>query len=328
MKTIKNAFVILACAFAVMCLSCENKPKDVAETKPTLAELRGDTATLRIALLPVIDCLPFYYAEASGICQAQGLKRIEFLPFTAQWDADTALLSGSADGAFMDMVRLHHYCGQGHKLICVSATQGRWALMTSPTLRVKKVSQLAGRMVAHSRLSASEWLLAESLQKGGVAQKDVFTPQINDFFLRQSMLKASQVDAAIMPEPQATAAMMAGCRRLNVKGLDTLSTGLLVMSDKVLKRQVTMDNLKALLRSYNAAVDTINKYGKDVCRDLLVSRYRLSPSAIDTLQLPRYHHAALPSQARMETARSYLQKTGRLGRKFKSARLVDASFLP
>ena len=327
-KMMRKAFGILLCAITLLWMSCENKPQETPKSQLTLAELRGDTAALRIALLPVLDCLPFYYAEASGICREQGLKRFELLSFTAQWDADTALLSRTVDGAFMDMVRLHHYRGKGHKLVCVSATDGRWALMTSPTLRAKKVDQLKGRMAAHSRLSASEWLLSECLRKDGVAPKDVFTPQVNDFFLRLSMLKASQVDAAIMPDPQASAAMVAGCRKLNVKGLDTLSTGLLVMNDKVLKKQVAVDNLKALLRSYNAAVDTINKYGKDVCRDLLASRYRLSPEAIDTLQLPRYRHAALPSSHRMEAARVYLQKSGRLGRKFKSARLVDASFLP
>lgn len=328
MKMMRKAFGALACGLLLLCSACGEKSKETPKPQPSLAELRGDTAALRIALLPVLDCLPFYYAEASGICREQGLKRSEFLSFTAQWDADTALLGGTVDGAFMDVVRLHHYRGKGHKLIGVCATDGRWALMTSPTLRAKKVDQLTGRMVAHSRLSASEWLLAESLRRGGVASKDVFSPQINDFFLRLSMLRASQVDAAIMPEPQASAAMVAGCRRLHVKGLDTLSTGMLVMSDKVLKRQVGIDNLKALLRSYNAAVDTINKYGKDVCRDLLASRYRLSSEAIDTLKLPRYRHATLPSQQQLDAARSYLQKSGSLGRKFKSARLTDASFLP
>ena len=63
-----------------------------------------DTTSLKIGVMPTMDCLPFYVAEKSGMFDS--LKTdITLKTFDSAMNCDTALAGGSIDGAASDMIK-------------------------------------------------------------------------------------------------------------------------------------------------------------------------------------------------------------------------------
>jgi len=292
------------------------------------ADSTARAAELRIAVLPTVDCLPFYYARSSGIYRKLGLDGVQLVAFASQMDADTALLRGRVQGGVTDLVRLQYYRGRGHRITGVAATDGRWELAVCKGLRIRKADKLKGRLVGISRLSASDYLSEVVLERNRLGYADVYRPQINDYALRAAMLNGNQIDAAVLPEPYATVARLAGHRLLPSTGFSAERTGVLAFRTSDLDRKAVADRVKLLLRGYDMAADSLNRYGTKLCADLLTGDFHLEKTVADSMPLPRYGHARLPRTADVENTRAFLKRRGQLGSKFSATRLLDGAFLP
>ena len=55
-------------------------------------------ATLKIAVLPIIDTLPMYVAQQEGLFAKHGVT-VEFIPVASAPERDQLLAAGQADGA-------------------------------------------------------------------------------------------------------------------------------------------------------------------------------------------------------------------------------------
>ena len=96
-------------------LLCVAGCKRAAVSETAVRAHADDSVALSVALGPTLDCLPFYYAEASGIYDTLGLN-VDIKSYSAQFDRDTALLGNTADGIFSDLVRTQYHVAQGHNL--------------------------------------------------------------------------------------------------------------------------------------------------------------------------------------------------------------------
>lgn len=265
---------------------------------------------LRVAVLPTADALPLFYASATGLLDSLTQGRVALLRFTSAADVDTALAGGSADGALTDLVALHYGNARGGQLVAVAATDGPWALVSCGTLRIRAVDKLKGRMVAVARYSAADAALAEALAAAGLAYGDVFRPQINDLGLRATMLNGNQVDAAVLPQPQATAARLSGHRVLAAPALRDVRPGCVAFSRSALEHKAKARAVVALLKACNAAADSLNAGAAARQADALAADLGVSRAVFDSLRLPRYSHAALPRKADVDRARTYLRQRG------------------
>src|SRR5512141_2056049 len=57
-----------------------------------------NTATLKIAVLPIIDTLPMYVAQQDGLFAKHGVN-VELVPVASAPERDQLLAAGGADGA-------------------------------------------------------------------------------------------------------------------------------------------------------------------------------------------------------------------------------------
>lgn len=266
---VKRLVPLFALLLAAACATGPSRPIATADTP-------GDTLTLRLALVPDDDCLPFYYAVRAGLYDSLGLK-VEAETYFSQFDADTALL-GHADAGYTDSCRLALYQREGHKLATLLPTRGRWALVSSGSLRIRKISALGKRMVAASRHSASEALCRTMAAEARLPYDTLYHPQINDLRLRTDMLDGTQVETAMLPQPFASLALSRGHRSL-------------------WRRESRLGRIAArrrgpeaelLVRGYRQAVDSLRKHGKAAVRDILTDTYGLDATTIDTLTLLDY----------------------------------------
>jgi NitT/TauT family transport system substrate-binding protein len=61
------------------------------------SEQQSEEATLRLAVIPVLDTLPMYVADKEGLYEKHGVT-VEFIPITSAPERDALIASGQADG--------------------------------------------------------------------------------------------------------------------------------------------------------------------------------------------------------------------------------------
>lgn len=322
----KRIFILLSLLLpAAMLLSCRGgaEPEAPAEAKHPVRRDSAGRAGLRVALLPTLDCLPFYYAGETGIYDSLGLS-VDLRTFEAQADCDTALLGTWADVAASDLVTLRLQRRRGHPVSAVAATDGRWSLVVSRLLRVRRLSQAKERMVAVARQSYADYLTAEALQSEDMGYDDVFRPQINSLRIRLDMLYNDQVDLSVLPEPQASAARALGHRVIYT---GRFPMGCIAAKDSVLADTVRAARVALLLRGYDEAVARLNNGGKRAALSLLHRVYKLSPAAVDSLRWPKFRPLHAPDGESIDRAVQYLRGQGLLGRNDGADNMVNKRFL-
>lgn len=321
---------LAALLFSAACGGHSSSLPDAGES-PEHDSVETDTPVLRIALLPTVDCLPFYYAGSSGIFDSLGL-RVKFFTYTSQPDCDTAWLGKSADGGFTDLVRVALYRGKlGRKLTVVMGTDGGWTLVASGTLRMKKLMGLKERMVAVTRQSASDYYSSAALSSAGLDYASVFRPQINDLFLRAAMLDNNQVDAALLPEPQACMAVKQGGHKVLWRSdEDAVRLGCLAFRDEVLRDEEKGKAVELLLQGYAHAAAVLNRDGAEGCRKILADVCGLKDLSPDSLRLPRYSTPSLPEVGSVRAALLFLRRQAPAGWKAGIAGddFTDGTYLP
>ena len=108
---------------------------------------RKDSAALKIAVMPTLDCLPLYVAEHYQLFDTlRGGVRLK--QFMAQMDCDTAIERGRVEGVVTDLVRALYMEKRGTKLRYVAATQGHWQLIANRNARIRQLKQLDDKMIA------------------------------------------------------------------------------------------------------------------------------------------------------------------------------------
>ncbi len=249
----------------------ENATASTAETADTT------NYDLRIAVLPTLEALPIYYAKQAGIFDSLGIT-VEILPYTGQFDCDTALLNKAADVCMMDHTRYADYRSKGHAISAQLNIKTRYALVASKDINAKNVRDLNNLTIAISRTSDAEAFAFHAVEASGLKRKDVHYPQINDIWLRASMLTNHQVDAAVLPQIQAILAELNGHRLLNSKNIAPDACMQLVYPSSSTK----IDKIMLLAKAYELGETQISK-NLSSCRNIFIKEYKISEAKTDSI---------------------------------------------
>lgn len=248
-----------------------------------------DSLALNIICVPTLECLPFYYAKESGLCDSLHLS-LGIYTETSQFDVDSIMRrTKSIDGAVFDTYRLAYYKKRNQTLPIRESINlyGTWRLVVAEQLRIREIEKLKKRTVATARFATSSLLLEQSLSgKKDLKYADFYHAQINDFGIRTNMLDENQIDAALLPEPYASLAMSRGHRSVWTKKL--VSTLVLAFRLPVFKDERKAKQVEKLRQVYNEAVLQLNLHGTHAADSALIKSYKLPKEVIDTLRLPEY----------------------------------------
>lgn len=270
--------------------------------------MRRDSAALKIAVMPTLDCLPLYVAEYEHLYDTlNGGVRLK--PFVAQIDCDTALERRRVEGSVSDLIRAACIEKRGMKLRYAAATNAYWQLVTNHNSRIRQLKQLDDKMVAMTRFSVTDFLCDLIVDSVKLRDEHVFRVQINDLNVRMDMLRNNEMDALFFPEPQATVARLAkNPVILDTRRLD-LQMGAIVFREQEMRHPERQKQLDLFVKAYNAACDSINKKGVRYYRDLVIKKCGVSKTVVDSLSQPiKYQHAVGPRQKDIDRAQKWLQK--------------------
>ena len=105
--------IVLLFASILLLAGCGQSYKDSKELsrQQRLKLWREDSAALKIAVMPWVDCLPVFVAKDHQLFDTAVDIRLK--QFTAQMDVDTAFQRGRVEGGFTDLVRAERMMKEG-----------------------------------------------------------------------------------------------------------------------------------------------------------------------------------------------------------------------
>lgn len=269
--------------------------------------MREDSAALKVAVMPTLDCLPLFVAKDRAMFDTAVDIRLKF--FTAQMDCDTALQRGRVEMAITDLVRAERMRRQGDSIAYLTATNAYWLLIGNRNQRITQLKHLDDRMVAMTRYSVTDMLTQMAVDSAKLKTERVFRIQVNDVNVRLDMLENNEMDALLLTEPQATQALLLKHHvLLDTRKLD-MQMGAIAMNKLTMSHANRQKQQEALVKGYNRACDSLNHYGLKPYYDVIRRHYDMSEQALR--QLPdsqKFMPVSRPREKDVEWARQWWLK--------------------
>ena len=300
----RRFFFFLSLAVPLL-LSCGNDEKTADEI--AREAFVADSAALKVAVTPTLDCLPLFVAEEEGLFQQCGLN-VRLRLFQAQMDQDTAMVRGRVEAMTTDLVRAAYMQQQGGlRLRYVAATPLYWQLVSNASARIKQLSQMEDKMMAMTRYSATAMLSVLAIDSAGLNPDHVFRIQVNDVGVRLNMLQTGIMDALWLPEPQASVARMEGNPVVDDSRLRDLQLGVIAFNEQALADTTRQQQLERFIEAYNMACDTIGSKGLHHYRHLISRQCGVKEDKLDSLPDDMlFPHAAEPRLTDVQRAGAWL----------------------
>lgn len=299
----RKTLIFLSLIIIGLCTACGDSRAE--KDKKAKRELQiQDSLAMKIGTLPTFDCMPLFVAKERGLFDSLGVD-IRLRQFRAQMDCDTALAGGSVQGSVTDLVRAERLQRRGTALVYKTATDSYWQLITNRKQRINQLSDLSDKMIAMARYSVTDLMATHAIAKGKL-KNPAFKVQINDVIVRLSMLQNNEMDAMVLTEPQAAAARL----YKNPVLLDTRDEGwrmgVIAFRRKDLADDHRSRQFQLLVRAYDTACDSLNKYGVVHYADVAEKYCRADRRTIKSLNKYHFSHMNVPRPKDVETARQWL----------------------
>lgn len=272
-----KSFAYLVCAFLCLVIGgCSGGEGEAnRKTKEEIQRQRtADSLALKVGVMQTMDCLPAFVARDEGVFDSLGVD-VRLFPYTSMLDYDKSLEKGRLDGVFTDTKHLE-YINSVSKLVMRMEKNFdmAWTLVANRKSRVRRLNQLTDKMVGMSRCSATDFLCDRLADSAKVDKDRLFRIQVNDVDLRLKMLVNSEIDAAWLPEPQASVAVRRGgvpLMKSNSRGesFAALAFTGAAYSDKRKKGQMNL-----FVKAYDIAAAKIDKGGDEYTKNLLKRYYK------------------------------------------------------
>ena len=253
--------IYILLALTGMFAACDDtySEKQTVTRRQRAEQRRLDSLAFKIGTTPTMDCLPVFIAKENGFFEKKGVD-VRLRLRNSHLDLDTLLREGCIEGAFTEKVRAERLVDNGVKLRFVVTTNSYWQLVSNRNMRIRKLSQLSDKMVAMTRFSATDHLTTLAIDSAK-PKNAVYRIQINDVKIRLRMLFNNEIDAVWLTEPQLTSAKLHKPPVLMDSRSRNLNLGVLAIREQAFADKNRSKQYAAFIKAYNAACDSINKYG-------------------------------------------------------------------
>lgn len=315
---LKKMITALLCVFLLLGFgACAGEdPQEAAETL-------NEGEPIVVGVLPDTQALPFIVAQHLGYFEAEHVT-VEIEAFTSAPDRDSALQSNAVNAVTTDLIAVALFRQSDLDLEAILSTDGSQQILASAQSNITSVEELGGKILTLSENTIMDYASDRILAHYGVTKDHViysYAPQIT---VRMEMLINGSVDAATMPEPQVSVAKDSGATVLASSADLGLNATCLAMGSTL-----TVDHpdaVAAFVRAYNKAVAYLNDTPRETYMDWLISEAGFPESVDDTLILPVYREATVPSEGDVADVLDWMTERGLLTADLTYADLVNIDF--
>ncbi len=285
-----------------------------------------DSTALRIALLPTMECLPFYVAQQYGLFDSLGVQ-VRLLTYEASMDADTAFTDSVADACVTDLVKAILWRSDGDSIKVVMAADINLTLMTSQQARIKSATSIKEKIVAITRHSVLDYTADRILESVKMESEELNKPQINNIALRTEMLIQNQFDGALLPEPYASKSEAEGATRVIGSAKLPAANPMLVLAVHQQAIKERRAELALVVKAYNLAAEKIDGMAADHGPQLLACLPLKEEWPDSIVHIPSFRPAQLPGNDLIDATKKWTRSRTILKKDVNPKELVDSTFI-
>jgi len=290
-----------------------------------------EDSTLKVAVLPILDALPMYVADAQGYFRDAGI-RVDFMPVASAAERDQVMQAGQVDGIINDLISTVLYNKDTQKIAVVrfarmaSPDCAQYTILTSKDSGITQPEGLKGVEIGISQGTVIDYLTQRVLEHAGLRVADIKSIHIPKISDRMQMLSEGKLKAATLPEPFALLAVRRGAVVvISDASLPTVGTSEISFSVKTLK--VKPSTVKKFLAAIEKATADVN--GKpEQWNQLLTDRKLVPAPLVGQFQLPKFPAASVPSEVQIKDVQAWMIDRGLTRTEVAYRKLIDASYLP
>lgn len=287
---------------------------------------------LRVGMLRVDDSFPFYVAEKEGLFEKHNVN-VELKEFSNARDQSTALQGGELDVLMTDPVvtALSIKGGTDIRIVAMALgavpEEGRFMVVSAPESGITAPEQLAGKKIAISTNTMMDYLVEQYETVLGLDKAAIDTVNMPDLMLRATtLLEGKDIDAAILPDPLASFAVMNGA---NVVIDDTqldvnLSQSVIAITEEAITGNE--GQVAALMDAYKEAIEMINQ-NPEAYRDYALECTNVPEGVTESYKTPTFTANSIPSQADIAQINDWMVERGLLEEAYGYEEMVDNSFV-
>ena len=287
---------------------------------------------LRVGMLRVDDSFPFYVAEKEGLFEKHNVN-VELKEFSNARDQSTALQGGELDVLMTDPVvtALSIKGGTDIRIVAMALgavpEEGRFMVVSAPESGITAPEQLAGKKIAISTNTMMDYLVEQYETVLGLDKAAIDTVNMPDLMLRATtLLEGKDIDAAILPDPLASFAVMNGA---NVVIDDTqldvnLSQSVIAITEEAITGNE--EQVAALMAAYKEAIEMINQ-NPEAYRDYALECTNVPEGVTESYKTPTFTANSIPSQTDIAQINDWMVERGLLEEAYGYEEMVDNSFV-
>jgi NitT/TauT family transport system substrate-binding protein len=295
---------------------------------------KQETTHIRFGILPIEDALPIVVAKQEGFFSDEGIS-VEVVNFQSALERDSALTAGEIDGGINDPVGVLLLKNGGYDVVITSLCLGRdpsegvFAILASQKSGINSIEELKGHQVAISSGTIIEFVTDTMLQEFGFKEGDVEKIEVKKIPIRLQMLLDGKVDAATLPEPLASLAVLKGAKILvsdaELPSGESISQTVIVFNRKFTKQNPS--TVKAFFRAYKKAVEAINSNP-----DKYISQFyqiaRVPEPLMGKYEMPKYPAPQPLPEKELKRAVDWMLAKDLLAARINYDDITDNRFLP
>jgi NitT/TauT family transport system substrate-binding protein len=291
----------------------------------------SDPVKLKIAVLPILDALPMYAAQANNYFESQGVE-VEFIPVGSAAERDQVMAAGQADGMINDLVSTILYNQNTTQIQIVSFARTatpefpQFRILAAKDSGISTVDDLKGVEIGISEGSVIEYTTDRLLEAEGFSPLEIVTIAVPSIPVRMSLLDSGELKSANLPDPLSSLAIQGGAIAI----LDDSSHpeyGNSVISFRKGVIDANPEAVRGFLAAVDQAVQEINA-DPSMWEELLTEQSLVPAPLIGTYKIPTFPSGTLPSQAQWDDVVEWSLEKGLISAIVSYNESVNADFLP
>ncbi|GAB4480134.1 MAG: MetQ/NlpA family ABC transporter substrate-binding protein [Anaerolineae bacterium] len=332
MRSVRFYAALLTLIAATLLLAaCSGEAAQPAPPAEEAVEEGGTVSPVRMALLPVLDTLPFYIAQENGYFEELGLEVIA-VPVASPVERDQLMQAGEVDGMLNEITSTAVFNRDGLRVKTVLAARIAtedgpvFRLLASPASDISGPADLAGVPIGVSQNTVIEYVTDRMLQEEGLPPDQIVTQSVPVIPERFQLLMQGDLLAATLPDPLAQAALQAGAKPvIDDSAYPFYSLSTLTFSIEAIEGNP--EGVRRFIAAWEKAVADLNA-DPEAYRALFLEKVNVPESVQETYQIPPFPVSQVPSAEQWADVMDWLIGKGLLESPVSYEDSVTTEFLP
>jgi NitT/TauT family transport system substrate-binding protein len=272
---------------------------------------QGGRPLLKIALLPILDSLPAHVAEERSLFGELGVD-VRIIPVASAIERDQLMQSGQIDGMLTEINTAVSFNRDAVRIRIVRLARVAYLhyplfrILSSPQSGIRSAAELSSVGIGVAKNTVIEYVTDRLLEAKGLRPEQIVKRSVPVIPERYQLLLQGRVKAAVLPDPLAKSAMVAGAVEV-VSDSEHPEVGVSVLAfgDESLRKKG--DAVRLFLEAWDKAAAWINAHPEE-SRTVLLKKIPIPDNVRDLYRVPPYPGNGIPEKRQWSDVIRWMQE--------------------